>query len=115
VRPLIPLVLLALAWCSTSAPPLPAKFASDDVDLTLFLDESVSGAHLMIGYGYLDPLEVAWAGATIAATIGTDVAVAGGEGRAAGRGVREVAAGGRPTRVRVAAVGSLTGAAQHAA
>lgn len=77
MRPLIPLVLLAVAWCSAAAPPLPAQFASDDGALTLFLDEGVSGAHLMIGYGFLVPLEVAWAGDTIEATIGTDVAVAG--------------------------------------
>ena len=58
-------------------PPLPAKFVSDDEALALFFDEGGTETHLMLGYGFLYPLEATLVGDTIEATIGADVTLTG--------------------------------------
>jgi hypothetical protein len=77
MRSLIPLALLTLAWCSATAQTLPAKFVSDDGALALFLDEGMAEAYLMLGYGFLFPVDAVLAGGTIEGTIGFDATLTG--------------------------------------
>jgi hypothetical protein len=76
MRPLIPLVILALAWCSAAAQPTPAKYVSADGAVALFLDGE-GGGHLMVGDGLLFPLDAVVTKDEIEATIGAEVAVVG--------------------------------------
>jgi hypothetical protein len=77
MRSLMPLVLLTLTWCSAVAQSLPAKFVSDDGALALFLGEDMTEAHLMLGYGFLFPVEATLAGEAIEGTIGAEITLTG--------------------------------------
>jgi hypothetical protein len=77
MRALILIVGLAVASNAAANGWLPAKFVSDDGTLTVFLDESLTDAHIMFGYGSLVPLEATATGDSFTARLGADIAVRG--------------------------------------